>query len=235
MAVTHQHQHLVLPQEHALSLRLAAQAQAAAAAAATNSNVTSTSVLLLGGGGGGVDISKDNGNDNAILPSSSSSSGGLLQTRVISPGLVELLIQAGDPSGYGSRSWPVRVGGAGLGDDENDENDVALAKRLGMLLEERAPIAVRFAVPIALHGVDDAGFCNASFWNTTNNDNDELRKNNTPTLMGIAQRVVQWLEGSHEEGNSKEWKDTERHAAEGLHHHSPLLVEQNHHRILRSY
>ena len=130
---------------------------------------------------------------------------GVINIQVISPGLLELTLQAGDPSGYGSRTWPIRVGGAGLGDDENDNN--ASLAMLG-LLDVRAPIAVRFAVPIALHGVDDAGFCNASFWT------DELREE--PTLKGIAQMAVQWLEGSHEQGKSEQWKDTERHATEGL-------------------
>jgi hypothetical protein len=56
---------------------------------------------------------------------------GVLQTRIISTGLVELTFQAGDPSGYGSRTWPVRAGGAGLGDDESD-HDAALARLLGL-------------------------------------------------------------------------------------------------------
>jgi hypothetical protein len=130
---------------------------------------------------------------------------GVVGTRVISPGLVELTLQAGDPLGYGSRTWPVRVGGAGLGDAEN-ENSSALAL-LGYL-ELQTPVAVRFAVPIALHGVDDAGFCNASFWS------DILRER--PTLKGIAQQAIRWLEGTHQDGKGEEWKETERHAAKGL-------------------
>ena len=134
---------------------------------------------------------------------------GLMHARVISPGLVELTLQAGGSSGYGHRPWRVRVGGAGLGDDAND----ALA-RLGLLVP-RAPIAVRFAVPIALHGVDDAGFCNASFWS---NNKCRPTAGTDPLLLlkGIAETAVQWLEGSHEQGNSEEWKDAERHAREGF-------------------
>ena len=134
---------------------------------------------------------------------------GLVHARVISPGLVELTLQAGGSSGYGYRAWRVRVGGAGLGDDAND----ALA-RLGLLVP-RAPIAVRFAVPIALHGVDDAGFCNASFWS---NNKCRPTAGTDPLLLlkGIVETAVQWLEGSHEQGNSEEWKDTERHAREGF-------------------
>lgn len=130
---------------------------------------------------------------------------GVVSTRVISPGLVELTLQAGDPLGYGSRTWPVRVGGAGLGDAEN-ENNSALAL-LGYL-DLQAPVAVRFAIPIALHGVDDAGFCNASFWTNI------LREE--PTLKGIAQQAIRWLEGTHHNGQGEEWKDTERHATKGL-------------------
>jgi hypothetical protein len=130
---------------------------------------------------------------------------GVVSTRVISPGLVELTLQAGDPLGYGSRTWPFRVGGAGLGDAEN-ENSSALSL-LGYL-DLQAPVAVRFAVPIALHGVDDAGFCNASFWT------DILREE--PTLKGIAQEAVRWLEGTHQEGQGEEWKDTERYATKGF-------------------
>jgi len=128
---------------------------------------------------------------------------GVIKTRVISSGLVELTLQAGDPSGYGSRTWPLRVGGDGLGDDE--DNDVLAM--LGCLVVP-APIAVRFAVPIALHGVDDAGFCDASFWS------EHMRQE--PTLENIGRKAIQWLEGTHEQGGSDEWKDAERHAKKGL-------------------
>ena len=47
---------------------------------------------------------------------------------------------------------------------------------------------MRFAVPIAMSGVDDSGCCDATFW-------EEL--GDTPTLRAIAQRAVAWLEGSH--------------------------------------
>mmetsp|Transcript_15584 Transcript_15584/g.45007 ORF Transcript_15584/g.45007 Transcript_15584/m.45007 type:complete len:489 (-) Transcript_15584:12-1478(-) len=134
---------------------------------------------------------------------STASLSGVVKTRVVSPGLVELTLQAGDPSSYGSRTWPLRIGGAGIGDDEDNS---ALAM-LGCLVI-RAPIAVRFAVPIALHGVDDAGFCDASFWSE--------RMREEPTLENIALKAIQWLEGSHEQGASEEWKNTERHAKKGL-------------------
>lgn len=70
-----------------------------------------------------------------------------------------MLLRAGAPEGYGSRAWPLRVGGAGLGDDP------ALAAAMGT--PPRAPLAVRFGVPVAgfcMAGVDDAGFVDASFW-----------------------------------------------------------------------
>ena len=44
------------------------------------------------------------------------------------------------------------------------DNNPALAAMLGGT--QRAPVAVRFAVPIALAGVDDAGFCDSTFFET---------------------------------------------------------------------
>jgi hypothetical protein len=116
----------------------------------------------------------------------------VLNCRVLSPGLVELTLQAGDPAGYGSRSWPVRVGGAGLGDD-CEYDDPVLAAMLGES-PPRAPIAVRFAVPIELHGVDDSGFCDASFFESST---DAATATAEPTLLGIAETAVSWLKGSH--------------------------------------
>jgi len=36
----------------------------------------------------------------------------VLNCNVIAPGLIEIILQAGDPKVYGSRSWPIHVGGA---------------------------------------------------------------------------------------------------------------------------
>jgi len=176
--------HLLLPQNHDLSLKLAAQVLA----------------------------SQEDHDDDHTRSSNSSlrSISGVVTSQVISPGLVELTLHAGDPAGYGSRTWPLRVGGAGVGDNDDDNDDTNNNHMLAMLgyLVIRPPIAVRFAVPIALHGVDDTGMCDtALFWTP------HLREN--PTLENIAMRAVQWLEGG-EDGSTQEWKDTEIHAKKGL-------------------
>ena len=107
-------QPLVLPHEHPLSLRLAAQTEEF-----QSSLINSTCISI--------------GNNKSKV----------LHCCLLSPGLVELTIQAGEPTGYGSRTWPLRVGGAGIGDDPT------IVAMLGFG-DVRAPVAVRFAVPIAL-------------------------------------------------------------------------------------
>jgi hypothetical protein len=135
----------------------------------------------------------------------------VLDCCLLSPGLVELTIQAGEPTGYGSRTWPLRVGGAGIGDDPT------IVAMLGFG-DVRAPVAVRFAVPIALHGVDDAGFCDASFWS-----NENITEGVEPSLKSIAETAVHWLEGATatgsltEEGDTQQkWKEAERHSSQTL-------------------
>lgn len=79
---------------------------------------------------------------------------------------------------------------------------------IGDLAQVRAPVAVRFAVPIALYGVDDAGFCDASFWgpqpkstsqSDSHNENrqEQIQVDAEPTLASIAATIIQWLEGGH--------------------------------------
>jgi hypothetical protein len=140
----------------------------------------------------------------------------VLNCCLLSPGLVELTIQAGEPTGYGSRTWPLRVGGAGIGDDPS------IVAMLGFG-DVRAPVAVRFAVPIALHGVDDAGFCDASFWS-----NENITGGVEPSLKSIAETAVNWLEGAiatatatgslTKENNTcqEKWKEAERHSSQTL-------------------
>jgi hypothetical protein len=114
---------------------------------------------------------------------------GVIQSTVLSPGLVEVILQTQKQhsnkirNSYSSRSWPIRVGGAGLGDDD------PMMIRLGG--DPRAPIAVRFAVPISLDGVDDAGFCDASFFTAWATGAEEL------TLQSICDKAISWLEGRH--------------------------------------
>ena len=63
---------------------------------------------------------------------------GVLAWVVVSPGLVDLTLQAADPTaGYGTRTWRFRVGGAGLGDAPH------VAAMFGD--DPRAPLAARFA------------------------------------------------------------------------------------------
>ena len=116
---------------------------------------------------------------------------GVIQSTVLSPGLVEVILQTRKQhksnkmcNCYSSRSWPIRVGGAGLGDDD------PMMIRFGG--DPRAPIAVRFAVPISLDGVDDAGFCDASFFTAWTTGCTE-----EPTLQSICDKAISWLEGRH--------------------------------------
>eukprot|EP00967_Tisochrysis_lutea_P138180 scaffold248999_cov30-Tisochrysis_lutea.AAC.1 len=104
---------------------------------------------------------------------------GVLHCCVLSKGLVEILLHVGSASGLGARDWPLLVGGQGVGDDP----DIAAA--IGA--SPRSPIAVRFGVLIPLDQVDDAGFCDSSFW-----DPPGLRE--SPTLKRIVERAIEWLE-----------------------------------------
>ncbi|KAJ1463252.1 hypothetical protein M885DRAFT_475339 [Pelagophyceae sp. CCMP2097] len=127
--------------------------------------------------------------------------------RVKGPGLVEVVLRAGSTEGYGARSWPLRIGGAGLGDEP------ALAAVLGT--PARSPVAVRFDVPFfAMPGVDSTGFVDSSFF-------DGLGA--APTLQEICDEAARWLRGDHfrdprqdDEGPSPAeretaWRDAERH------------------------
>jgi hypothetical protein len=185
--------HLVLPHEHPLSLSLALQASSLAA-----------------------DIQRQ-----ATTYQSVSFLNHVQSCRVLSPGLVELLVQLvvdddTNNMGYASRSWPIRVGGAGIGDDFDElDTNPALAAILGGT--QRAPLAVRFAVPIAMQGVDDAGFCDSSFFG---NEDAVI------TLLGIAETVVSWLQGSHlladaatpsdQQQRREEWNIAEQHMSKRL-------------------
>ena len=126
--------------------------------------------------------------------------------RLVSPGLVEIILSAGQPEGYGLRTWPLWIGGAGIGDDEVDP-------RFGG--EPRGPVAVRFAVPmiLAMPGVDDAGFCGASFW--------EEGHAPEPTLKSIAAKATSWLEGTSFDGTEIEpkqrWRADQSHTAAKVH------------------
>lgn len=131
--------------------------------------------------------------------------------RVVHPGIVEVTIQAGAPEGFGCRSWNVRIGGMGIGDEPE------LAAMLNTA--PRAVIAVRFTCPyLSLPGVDDAGICDASLLQGLGPQ---------PTLMQVCERVGALLKGSahlldvsHEESvecdesqarRSTEWQAAETH------------------------
>ena len=104
----------------------------------------------------------------------------ILSCKRLSAGLVEVELKAGSPSGYGARSWPVRIGGVGIGDEPH------IAAAIGA--KPRGPVLVRFAVPIAMSGVDDTGCCDASFF-------DGLAER--PSLKAICERATEWLSGRH--------------------------------------
>eukprot|EP00966_Prymnesium_polylepis_P111208 2572680-Prymnesium_polylepis.1 len=69
---------------------------------------------------------------------------GVESCRVASAGLVELMLRAVADSGFACRSWPLFVGGVGVGDEP------AFVTRFGGV--PRSPLAVRFGVPISMHG-----------------------------------------------------------------------------------
>jgi len=74
----------------------------------------------------------------------------------------------------------------------------------------RQPVAVRFAVPgMALGGVDDAGFCDASFFESFKNKKLE---GGEPRLIDIVQVAVSWLKGSHlvEHKNEEHYDDAQQ-------------------------
>ena len=153
---------------------------------------------------------------------------GVIKCRLKAPGMVELTLQAGDEKGYGLRAWPFLVGGEGLGDDP------AFAAMLGS--PPRAPVGARFAVPIAMHGVDDAGFVDSTFWVPLAAkplvEEEEEEEEEGPhcqgppggqavlqvTLRGIAVQAVHWLEGSHllstdDADARKAWLEAQAHTA----------------------
>jgi hypothetical protein len=101
---------------------------------------------------------------------------GVFSCTVVEPGMVKLILNAGAKQGYGARSWPFSIGGIGLGDD------IALFGG-----PPRDPLAARFTVPIAMQGVDSAGFVDSTFWAGLE----------PITLRATAERAVQWLEGGH--------------------------------------
>ena len=95
----------------------------------------------------------------------------------MSPGLVKLTLHV-MTGGYSSRDWSFLVGGAGIGDD------APFVLQFGG--SSRSPLAVRFGQPLSMHGVDDAGFVDATFWKGMPTP---------PTLRMIAECAVQWLSG----------------------------------------
>ena len=79
--------------------------------------------------------------------------------------------------GFGSREWPLIVGGEGVGDDPS------LAAALGT--PPRGPVAVRFGTAVGLDAVDDCGMVDSTFW-----ADPGLER---PTLRGIANKALRWL------------------------------------------
>lgn len=75
--------------------------------------------------------------------------------KMLSSGLLEILIQTGDKEGYGCRSWPIRVGGMGLTIEE-----VGLSNQIKII----APVSVRFGANISHVNVDIEGFVDDLFW-----------------------------------------------------------------------
>ena len=114
--------------------------------------------------------------------------------RVVSDGLVEVLIQAGSTTGFGARAWPLRIGGAGIGDEPS------VAQCLGT--QPCGPLAVRFDCGyLSLPGVDDAGNVDASFFSGMGE---------TPSLQDICVRASEWLIGASFASASDEADDDER-------------------------
>ena len=121
---------------------------------------------------------------------------GVANCHLISPGLVKLTLQV-VAGGYSSRVWSIMVGGAGIGDD------APFVLQFGG--SSRSPLAVRFQQPLSMYGVDDAGFVDATFWNSTSS-------NNPLTLRIIAERAVQWLSGPLDDPEGRIlWDQAEQH------------------------
>ena len=119
---------------------------------------------------------------------------GLVSWEILSPGLIELIIQSGKKEGFGVRAWPFRVGGQGLIYDGFS-----------------APIAVRCGIPIAHSHIDDAGFVDADFWK----DDNDIRFD--PTIINIAKRLVNFLhkcENITGAERDRRWKESEVHCYE---------------------
>ena len=113
----------------------------------------------------------------------------VLSCSVVSPGVVELTLQAADGTrGYGTRQWRFRVGGPGLGDAPD------IAAMLGS--EPRAPLAARFTSPLmSMHDVDESGMVGASFWRDA--EASVAAADSGPTLRAVAETAAAWLEGTH--------------------------------------
>lgn len=142
---------LTLAHEHALSLELARQCAALVAA----------------------------DEDGASSSKGWMASCGVTTCRVVSPGIVEVIVRAGRDDGFGAREWPFRIGGAGVGDDPQ------MAATLGTA--PRSPVAARFDCPLmSMSGVDDAGFVDDAFWSGLGE---------APSLRDICQRLACWLRG----------------------------------------
>jgi hypothetical protein len=145
----------------------------------------------------------------------------ILSCKRTSRGVVEVMIKAGSLSGYGAREWPLRIGGVGHGDDP----EIAAA----IHSTPRGPVAVRFAVPIAMSGVDDTGCVDASFF---------VGLGERPTLKAICERASEWLSGAHllrggdnddadkpSEEQRREWREAEAHC------HGKLTVVDTYRRL----
>lgn len=132
--------------------------------------------------------------DEAVSELESNQPIGLVSSKILCPGLIELVIQSGNIDGYGIRAWPFRMGGEGLIYDGFS-----------------APIAVRCGVPIAHSHIDDAGFVDADFWV------GEKDITSNPTVRNIAERLIEFLQSSHETMGAvrdRRWKESEVHCYE---------------------
>ena len=116
---------------------------------------------------------------------------GVISCSVVRGGFIDLVLHVDATQfSYGIRSWVLRVGGEGIGDEVG-----SVAAMYGGTV--KCPVAVRFVqigAPFAMHGVDDTGFVSSDFWDE---EDSGLQLRSHPTLRKIAQQGVRWLTGAH--------------------------------------
>ena len=124
---------------------------------------------------------------------------GLQTCAVVAAGVIEATLLAGSAPGYGAKPWRLRIGGEGVGDDP------VLARVIGTTA--RSPVAVRFAEPITLSGVDDTGMVDETFW---------VNMQESVTLRAIVSKAIEWLSAPSSGDDARRraaWTEAQEHTS----------------------